>query len=373
MSAAPSVVQKPQAGGVEFSAPKLEMQKYMEGLAELDSVLPKGVQRVIAGYSLELETQPRELFGRVEFRTNPATQMCTYFIAYDKVERLFRELMEIGKEFGCVNAVNEHIRKIAWTRYTFCEGYRDGVTFLTHEQSSHLHFWHFTIAYDARKDCVLMLDPRRLENRFPLAVRCDTRFNETRDLTLEQARAYAPQAEDVVRVNEQLAGLQIGFIHSSKEEELQEIFTKKLEHGAIKGQSVLQSPEEFGQLSRLKPEEARALAKPAWDVATINSRVEWFISEVETRDLDEFVHGSKSKAPDEATSLKSDSVDSVDISNRSVPRDLQEFHAQEARRGRILQGAQRDCNYLKVIALLLLTVLLGRFARNYFREEGPSL
>lgn len=369
--AASSVTQKPQSGGVEFSSPMLEMQKYMDGLGTLDRVLPKGVQRVMAGYALTLETQPRELFGRVEF-PNGAGRMCTYFIAYDKVERLFRELMEIGKEFGCKEAVDAHIRKIAWTRYTFCEGYRDGVIFLTHEQSSHLHFWHFTIAYDARRDCVLMLDPRRLEDRFPLNMRCDTRFNQTQDLTLEQAREYAPQAEDIVRVNEQLAELQIAFIHPSKEE-LQEIFRKKLQHDAIRGQRALQSSEQFGHLSKLKPEESKALAKPAWDVATINSRVEYFIGEVDSQDLDEFVHGSRPKSSDEATSLKSDSVDTVDISNRSVPRDLQEFHAQEVRRGRILQGAQRDCNYLKVIAALLLLVLTGRLFRNFLRDNGPSL
>ncbi len=370
--AAASVTQKPQSGGPEFSAPKLEMQKYMDGLAGLDPLLPKGVQRLMAGYSLTLETQPRELFGRVEF-PNGAGRMCTYFVAYDKVERLFRELREIGKDFGCKEAVDAHISKIAWTRYTFCEVHRDQVTFLSHKQSSHRHFWHFTIAYDARKDCVLMLDHRRLENNFPQAMRCETRFNQTVGLTLEQAREYAPQAEDIVRVGEQLAQLEIGFIHPSKEEQLQAIFRKQLRQDAIKAERALESPEQWGHLSRLKPEVATALAKPAWDFATINSRVEYFIGEVPTQDLDEFVHGSEPDDPVEARSLKSDSVDTVDISNRSVPRDLQEFHAQQIKLGRDVNDIVKYTGYLKLGTLLLLALLLGKFARDFFREEGPSL
>src|SRR5690349_19136438 len=98
------------ASAPELFAPRL----LMDGLTEAASELPNPVRIDILSYFLEVT--PRDLFGRVEFYLNrePMNEdsrpdAVTYFIAYDRVERLFRGLIVMGKAHGIENFSENYV------------------------------------------------------------------------------------------------------------------------------------------------------------------------------------------------------------------------------------------------------------------------
>src|SRR5437899_6339243 len=93
-----SASQKPAGAEAEFFSPL----RLMEGLASAAPALPPPVRTLVFTYCYT--TEPRELFGRVEFDRH-LEQSVTYFIPYDKVERLFRELIVMGDTYGCRDLV----------------------------------------------------------------------------------------------------------------------------------------------------------------------------------------------------------------------------------------------------------------------------
>jgi hypothetical protein len=173
----------------------------MDGLEEGGSGLPTPVRIEILSYFLE--TTPRDLFGRVEFYLNrePMNEesrpdAVTYFIAYDKVERLFRGLIVMGEAHGIQGFSENYVRTIATTNYTFREPARAGITSLHHELRAGNPTWTFSILSNTAMSVGHLINPNRVT--LPLAMRCDTRYDR-RLTTYEEAQEYAPQADDMIR------------------------------------------------------------------------------------------------------------------------------------------------------------------------------
>ncbi len=193
------------ANAPELFAPHL----LMDSLAKEAPGLPTPVRIEILSYFLE--TTPRDLFGRVEFYLNrepmnadSRPDAVTYFIAYDKVERLFRGLIVMGKAHGIENFSENYVRTVANTRYTFSEPARAGITSLHHELRSGNPTWTFSILSNTAMSVGHLINPNRVT--LPGSMRCDTRYNR-RLTTYEQAQEYAPQAADMIKTLDLLRAL----------------------------------------------------------------------------------------------------------------------------------------------------------------------
>ncbi len=149
-----------------MSVAKLDfgLRAAMVALNESAPELPKGVKGIALSYYFAPE--PKELFGKVRFQQYQL-ECLQLFIDFNKVDSLFKQLVEFGKEFGVEEFTNEQIRTLAQTRYNCLEQLRYKrheplsleVNYLDHsmhpERSAGFAMWSFAIAENVK----LYLEP----------------------------------------------------------------------------------------------------------------------------------------------------------------------------------------------------------------------
>jgi hypothetical protein len=199
-------------------------QKMMQDLAGCAPMVPRSVHLLMVAYYFEIE--PKDLIGRVQFRCRNMLAFggeigphdgLTVFFAYNRIEKLFNQLVAFGKEYGDGGQTfaKAWIQSVAETEYRYHERIPEGITphacWSIGNVKSDLKSWHFHLGKDVHIDIANATIYRRTGSRGGWHMdRCDTRYEPGADaMSLEQAIVYARQVEHMNNVRKILEDLQI--------------------------------------------------------------------------------------------------------------------------------------------------------------------